>query len=216
MKSDIAVIGLGIFGHEIAIRLEQKGNSVLAVDINPDQVAAIKDHVTAAVVADITDEDALRELDATRFDIIILGLGENFEELILGITYLKKMGAQHIIAQATTEIQQEILLRIGADEVVLPEKQSAIHLAARIAVPNIIEFLELDKEINLTEINVDQRLAGKTLLELNLRKKHHITALVLKRKGQQPKIITSPDITLILDDCLVVIGRQDDVERYFS
>ncbi len=160
MKNDIAVIGLGIFGHEIAIRLEQKGDSVLAVDIDPDQVAAIKDHVTAAVVADITDKDALLELDVDKFAIIILGLGENFEELILGITYLKKMGAKHIIAQATTEIQQEILLRIGADEVILPEKQSAVHLAARIAVPNIIEFLELDKEIHLTEIQVQKSLHG--------------------------------------------------------
>ncbi len=216
MKNDIAVIGLGIFGHEIAIRLEQKGDSVLAVDIDPDQVAAIKDHVTAAVMADITDKDALLELDVDKFAIIILGLGENFEELILGITYLKKMGAKHIIAQATTEIQQEILLRIGADEVILPEKQSAVHLAARIAVPNIIEFLELDQEIHLTEIHVDQRLAGKTLLELNMRKKNHITALVLKRKDQQPKIITSPDITLLLDDCLVVFGRQEDIEGYFA
>ncbi len=216
MKKNIAVIGLGIFGHEIAICLEQKGNSVLAVDISPDEVAAIKDHVTAAVVADITDEEALQELDVTRFDMIILGLGENFEELVLGITYLKKMEAEHIIARATTEIQQEILLRIGADEVILPEKQSAAHLAARINVPNIMEFLELDKEINLTEIHVDQRLAGKTLVELDLRQKHHITALVLKRNGQQPKIITRPDITLMLDDCLVVVGRQDDIERYFS
>ena len=216
MKNDIAVIGLGIFGHEIAIRLEQKGNSVLAVDIRPEPVSAIKDHVTAAVVADVTDEDALLELDVTKFDMIILGLGENFEELVIGITYLKKMKAQHIIARATTEIQQEILLRIGADEVILPEKQSAAHLAARIAVPNIMEFLELDKEINLTEIHVDHRLAGKTLMELNLRRKHHITALVLKRKGHQPKIITSPDITLMLDDCLVVVGRHDDIEQYFS
>ncbi len=216
MKKDIAVIGLGIFGHEIAIRLEQKGNSVLAVDIRSKEVAAIKNHVTAAVVADITDEDALLELDITRFDMIILALGENFEELVLGITYLKKMQAQHIIAQATTEIQHEILLRIGADEVILPEKQSAAHLASRITVPRIMEFLELDKEINLTEIHVDQRLAGKTLQELNLRQKHHITALVLKRKGLQPKIITSPDITLMLDDCLVVFGKEDDIECFFS
>ena len=216
MKKDIAVIGLGIFGHEIAVLLEQKGNRVLAVDISPAEVAAIKDHVTAAVVADITDEEALLELDVSRFDIIILGLGENFEELVLGITYLKKMGAQQLIARATTKIQQEILLRIGADEVILPEKQSAVHLAARIAVPNIMEFLQLDEEVNLTEIHVDHRLAGKTLVELNLRQKHHITALVLKRNGQPPKIITSPDITLMLDDCLVIVGRQDDIERYFS
>ncbi len=216
MKKEIAVIGLGVFGREIAICLEQKGNSVLAVDISIEEVDAIKDYVTAAVVADITDENALMELDVAKFDIVILGIGENFEGLVLGTTYLKKMGVQHIIARAATEIQQEILLRIGADEVILPEKQSAAHLAARISVPNIMEFLELDKNINLTEIHVDHRLAGKTLVELNLRKKHHITALVLKRKGYQPKIISNPDITLMMDDCLVVFGRQDDIERYFS
>lgn len=216
MKKEIVVIGLGIFGHEVAICLEQKGHSVLAVDIRPEPVAAIKDQVSAAMVADVTDEDALRELDVTKFNMIILGLGGNFEEQIIGLTYLKKMAAQYIIARATTEIQQEILLRIGADEVILPEQQSAAHLAARIAVPNIMEFLELDEEINLTEIHVDHELAGKTLEELNLRQKHHITALILKRKGHQPKIITSPDITLMLDDCLVVVGRQDDIEQYFS
>ncbi len=216
MKKEIVVIGLGVFGHEIAICLERRGNSVLAVDISPEEIDAIKDHVTAAVVADITDEDALLELDIAKFDMVILGLGENFEELVLGTTYLKKMGARHIIARATTEIQQEILVRIGADEVILPEKQSAAHLAARISVPNIMEYLELDKDINLTEIHVDQKLAGKTLVELNLRQKHHITALVLKRNGHQPKIISSPDTTLMIDDCLVVFGRQDDIERYFS
>lgn len=216
MKKEIAVIGLGIFGYEIAICLENKGNSILAVDINSREVAAIKDHVTAAVVADIADEEAVVELDVAKFDMIILGLGENFEGLVLGTTYLKKMGARYIIARATTEIQQEILLKIGADEVILPEKQSAAHLAARISVPNIMDFLELDKEINLTEIHVDQKLAGKTLVELNLRQKHQITALVLKRDGYQPKIITSPDITLMADDSLVVFGRQDDIERYFS
>lgn len=128
----------------------------------------------------------------------------------------KRLNVKYLIARATTEIKQEILLRIGADEVILPEKQSAVHLAARISVPNILEYLELDDDINLTEIHVDQRLAGKTLVELNLRQKHHITALVLKRKGQHPIIISNPDITLMIDDSLVVFGRQDAIEHYFS
>ncbi|MDA3971526.1 MAG: TrkA family potassium uptake protein [Desulfobulbaceae bacterium] len=216
MKQDIAVIGLGLFGYEIAVCLEQKGHNVLAVDIIPEKIGAIKDQVTAAVVANITDESALRELDIDQFDMVILGLGKNLEELVLGITYLKKLGAQHIIARASSEIQEEILLRIGANEVILPEKQSADHLATRITVPNIMAFLKLDSDINLAEIHVDQKLAGKSLLELNLRKKHHITALILKRQDQQPKIITSPDTRLMLDDSVVVVGRQDDIERYFA
>jgi len=213
---DIVVVGLGVFGCEIAIQLEKKGNHVLAVDLNPDEVDRIKDYVTGAVVADVTDEDALKELEISKFDLVILGIGSNFEQLVLGATHLKRLKVKYIIARATTEIQKEILVRIGADEVILPEKQSAVHLAARISVPNILEYLELDEGINLTEIHVDHRLAGKTLVELNLRQKHHITALVLKRKGQQPKIISDPDIILMIDDCLVVFGRQDAIEHYFS
>lgn len=213
---DIVVVGLGVFGREIAIQLEKKGNHVLAVDLNPDDVDRIKDHVTGAVVADVTDEDALKELEISKFDLVILGIGSNFEQLVLGATHLKRLKVKYIIARATTEIQKEILLRIGADEVILPEKQSAVHLAARISVPNILEYLELDKDINLTEIHVDHRLAGKTLVEVDLRQKYHITALILKRKGQQPKIISNPDITLMIDDCLVVFGKQEDIEHYFS
>lgn len=216
MKKDIAVIGLGIFGYEVALRLAEKGNSVLAVDIDRDRVEKIRDHVTGAATADITDEDAIKELDVAKFHQIILGLGDHFEQLVLGVSSLKKFGAQHIIARATTEIQQEILLRIGADEVVLPEKQSAIRLAARITVPNIMEFLKLDDEVNVAEIHVDQHLAGKNLAEIDLRKKFHITALILKREGEQPKIITSPEFILNLDDTLVVVGRHEDIEKFFS
>jgi trk system potassium uptake protein TrkA len=168
------------------------------------------------VGADVTESEALLELDIGKFDIIILGLGENFEQLVLGITYLKKLDAKYIIARATTEIQQEILLRIGADEVILPEKQSARHLAERLTIPNILEYLELDEDVNLAEIHVDEKLEGKTLLEIDLRKKFNITALILKRSGQKPKIINSPELTLMLDDVLVVIGAQKDIEKVFS
>ncbi|MFH1214981.1 MAG: TrkA family potassium uptake protein [Pseudomonadota bacterium] len=216
MKQDIAVIGLGIFGHEVAVALEEKGNHVLAVDIDKNEIDRIRDHVTAAVVANVRESEALKELGIDKFDLIILGLGDNFEEMVLGITYLRKLGAQHIIARATTEIQQEILLRIGADEVILPEKQSARHLAERITVPNILEYLELDEEINLAEIHVDEKLAGKTLLELDLRKKFNITVLILKRNGQKPKVITSPELTLMQDDYLVVVGSQQDIEKVFA
>lgn len=216
MKKDIAVIGLGIFGFEVAVRLQEKGHHVLAVDIDEEEIARIKDHVSAAVRANVTDENALKELDLTKFEIVILGLGKNFEQLILGITYLKKLSVQHLIARATTEIQQEILLRIGADEVVLPEKQSAVNLAERINYPNITAFLQLDKDVNLTEIKVDEKMAGKNLLELDLRRKFNVTAILMKKKDQQPKIITSPEETLQLDDSLVVIGRQEDIEKIFS
>lgn len=213
---DIAVIGLGIFGSEIAVQLEKKGNKVLAVDLNQSVIDHIKDYVTGAAKADITDENALRELEIAKFDLVILGLGSNFEQLVLGITYLKRLGVKQIIARATTEIQQEILLKIGADEVVLPEKHSAVHLAERITVPNILEYIELDEEADLAEIRIDDTLAGKSLQDLNLRKKYNVTALLFKREGRKAKVITSPDELFQKNDELIVVGKKEDIEKIFT
>ena len=213
---DIIVIGLGVFGHEIAIQLENKGNHVLAVDLNPSEVDRIKDHVTAAVVADITDEEALRELKIAQFDLVILGIGNYFEHLVLGVTLLKRLDAKHIIARASTEIQQEILLKIGVDEVVLPEKHAAIHLSERIAVPNILKYIALDEHEELAEICIDKNLAGKSLKDLNLRKKYHVTALLLKREGKEIHLINSPEEKFNENDQVVVVGKKADIEKIFT
>jgi trk system potassium uptake protein TrkA len=213
---DIAVIGLGIFGHEIAIQLQKKGNKVLAVDLNQSVIDHIKDLVTVAAKADITDEDALKELDIAKFDMVILGLGSNFEQLVLGITYLKRLGVKKIIARATTEIQQEVLLKVGADEVVLPEKQIAIHLAERITAPNILEYFELDEDVDIAEIRIDDNLTGRSLKDLNLRKKYNVTALLHIKESQKPKVITDPNEILTKDDQLIVVGKKEDIEKIFS
>jgi len=213
---DIAVIGLGIFGHEIAIQLQKKGKKVLAVDLNQSVIDQIKDLVTVAAKADITDENALKELDVAKFDMVILGLGSNFEQLVLGITYLKRLGVKKIIARATTEIQQEILLKVGADEVVLPEKQIAIHLAERITAPNILEYFELDEDVDIAEIRIDDNLTGRSLEDLNLRKKYNVTALLHIKESQKPKVITDPNEILMKDDQLIVVGKKEDIEKIFS
>jgi trk system potassium uptake protein len=216
MERGFIVIGLGIFGQEVAVQLHNKGKHVLAVDVNVQVVDKIKDHVTGAAVASVTDEDALKELDPSRFGTVILGLGSNFENMVLGIAHLKKLGAKHIIARANTEIQQQILLKIGADEVILPEKQSADRLADRLARPNIAEMLAIDEEVQLAEIKVHGRFAGRTLRDLDLRRKHNITALILKRNAEKPKIITDPDLRLEENDYLVVLGDQADIFKTFS
>ncbi|MDH4316912.1 MAG: TrkA family potassium uptake protein [Desulfobulbaceae bacterium] len=214
---DIAVIGLGIFGWEVAVQLEKKqGNKVLAIDVDRDVVERIKEHVTEAVRADITDENALRELDLARFNPVILGLGSNFEKLILGVTHLKRLGAQRIIARAATEIQEEILFKVGADEVILPEKQSAVHLVERINFPSILDYIEIDDEVDLAEVLVGEELAGKTLRELNLRSKYNVLVLLHKREGCKPKVITSPDEVFQANDQLVVVGKEEDIGKIFK
>ncbi len=216
MERDICVIGLGIFGYEVAIRLEKEGFDVLAVDRDRQRIEAIKDFVTAAVVADITDIDALKELAVEKFDQVVLGLGSSFEDMILGTTYLKKLGVKRIIARANTAIQQEILLKIGADEVILPEKQSAERLAKQLALPNIKELLELDADLGLAEIEIKEQFAGKSIKDLDLRRRYRITALLIKRDGEKARIITDPSVTLNAGDLLVVVGTEENINKVFS
>ena len=213
---DITVIGLGVFGREVAIQLEKKGNHVLAVDLDSNEVDRIKAYVTGAVVADVTDEDALRELDISKFDLVILGIGSHFEQLVLGVTHLKRLHVQQIIARATSEIQQEILLKIGVDIVVLPEKQAAIHLAEKITVPNILECISLDEDEELAEVCIDKELAGRSLKDLNLRKKYNVTALLLKREGRESHVINSPDEKFMENDQVVVVGKKDNIQKIFA
>jgi trk system potassium uptake protein TrkA len=215
-KKEVAVIGLGVFGYNVAVQLEKKGHKVLAVDRDRQGVERIKDQVTAAVIADVADENALTQLDIGKFDIVILGLGSSLENMVLAVTHLKRQGVKWIIARAGTETQEEILLKVGADEVVMPERQSARRLADFIALPNIVEFFDLGGEMTLAEIRVDKRVEGKTLQELDLRKRFGVTVLMIKEKNGAAQLITSPKIVFKKDDILIVAGKQENIERCFA
>ncbi len=212
---DICVIGLGIFGYEIALKLSELGNNVLAVDYNPNKIEEIKDYVTEAVVGDATNPEVLKELNIKDFDLIILGMGSNLENLILCLTYLKKLTDKKIIAKANSKIQAEILEKIGADEVILPEKEIAEKLAERISHPNIIELLELDKKFKLIEVKVPLKFVGKTIKELDLRRNYNITALILKRNNKV-SLITDPNLQFEKDDSIVIVGEEKKIKKLFS
>lgn len=212
---DVLVIGLGIFGYELAVKLAKEGLNVLAVDKNTKIINQIKDEVTDALVADAANEEALKELSVDKFDKIILGLSSNFESLILCITYLRKLGAKNIIAKASTNIQKEILLKIGADEVILPEKEIATKLAEKIARPNILDFFELGDETAVATIKVPEKFYNKSLSEIDLRRKHNITAIILIRDGRA-KLIKDASLKLEKGDELVVAGEEDSIKKVFS
>ncbi|MGA1862945.1 TrkA family potassium uptake protein [Deferribacter thermophilus] len=212
---DVLVIGLGIFGYQVAVKLAKEGLNVLAVDKNTKIINQIKDEVTDAIVADAANEDALKELSVDKFDRVILGLSGNFESLILCITYLKKLGAKYIIAKANTEIQKDILLKIGADEVILPEKEIAMKLAEKIARPNILDFFELGDETAIATVKVPDRFYEKSLQEIDLRKKYNITAIILIRDGET-KLIRDASVKLKSGDELVIAGDEDKIKEVFS
>jgi len=211
---DICVIGLGIFGYEIAIKLTELGNNVLALDSKPAKINEIKDLVTEAIIGDATNPDVLKELNIKDFDIVILGMGSKLENLILCLTYLKKLGAKRIIAKANSLIQAEILEKIGADEIVLPEKEVAEKLANKLSNPDISELLSLDENLKLMEVKVPEKFTGKTLRELDLRKKYNITVLMMKKDGKV-KLMTNPELKFEKGDEIIVAGEIDKIQKAF-
>lgn len=214
-KKDILVIGLGIFGFETAVQLAKNKMNVIAVDKNTRIINNIKDFVQDALVADASDEDVIKELSVDKYDYIIVGLSSNFEALILCVTHLKKMGAKNIIAKANTEIQREILQKIGVDIVILPEKEVAIRLAERIARPQIIDLFHLSDDTTVATVKVPKDFTGRSLKEIDLRNRYDVNAVMIRRNGVS-KIIKNPDIVFEENDEIVVMGEEEKIKKVFD
>ncbi len=212
---DIAVIGLGTFGYELAVQLAAQGHNVLAIDKDMEKVNHIKNLVYEAVQADITDIDVLKKLEIQKFDEIIFGMSSALESIILSITLMKKLNVHHIIGKANTLIQKEVLLKIGADEVILPEIATARRLAERISNPNIMEKLEIDSGQFLIEVKVPEKFHNKDLKELELRKKYGIN-IIMKKNNDKMEIISDPSTKLLHGDIILVVGAEEIVNKIFN
>ncbi len=215
ITKDIAVIGLGTFGYEVAVQLHNSGHYVLAIDKNNEIINQIKDKVTIAVQADVTNEDVLKKLDIDKFNKVILGMSNSLETLILAVTYLKKLNTKCIIAKANTLIQKEILLKVGADEVIQPEIAMAKMLVRKISYPYVLESLTVDSNNSLIEISVPEKFSGKTLRELDLRNKYGII-VILKSEKNRYKIVTNPDTTLFQAEKIFVAGEEQKILSVFG
>jgi len=215
-EKNYAVIGLGIFGYRLAVELFELGNKVLAVDRNRKLVEQIKEKVSEAVVADASDYDALEELKIQDFQTVIVGMSDNLEQLILCVTNLKKLGVEKVIAKANRKIHEEILLKIGADEVVLAEREMAEKLAHKLDRPDILEIIDVDSEVKLVSVKLGKKFAGKTLKDLKLREKYNINAILLKHKDKPIRLITDPNIKFQEGDELYVAGSEKDLYKVFK
>ncbi len=214
-KKDIAVIGLGTFGYELAVQLARLGHQVMAVDVDMKKVNEIKEHVEAAIQADITDPDVLRKLKIEDFDEVILAMSSAMESIILAIVHMKKQGVKHIIGKANNYIQREILLKIGADEVIMPEVESAIRLAEKLTYPGIKEKLVMDDHLVLMEMEIPPALVGKSLRETDLRNKYGINVIMYTRDGKV-KPITDPSLVFRPGDILLVAGDEQAIKKHLA
>lgn len=215
MRSNYAVFGLGSFGSKLAVELSRANNNVVVVDVNKNRVDECRDKVAEAIVADVSNEDVIHELDVKKFDAVILGMSSHFEDQVLALTLLKQEGAKKVYAKANTVIQERILYRLGADEIIQPEQDVAERLARRLTLDNISDMFEF-KGSAIAEVKVPEHLADKTLRELDLRNRYHITVLLICRPGGSEEDIWSPDTELKLGDQLTVFGSKRSIIELFK
>ena len=204
MKSFV-VIGMGRFGTEVAKRLYELGCEVLAIDRSSDLVQPMANLVTQAVVGDARDKEVLRALGAKEFDCAIVAIGDNLADSVLATMNLKELGVPCIVCKAYDETHRQVLRKLGADRVVIPEQEQADRLAKNLSSPNVLDYIELSKEYGIIEIPAPKSWQGKSLKELNVRAKLGVNIIAVKRGG---RINVSPaaDYQILEGDIMVVLG----------
>ncbi len=211
-RQEYAVIGLGRFGTSLATTLVERGFYVLGIDQNAEIVQRIADHITQAVALDSTDENALRAVDITAFETVVVSIGHNFECNLMTTVALKSLGVRNVVCKARTQRHHDILLRIGADHVVLPEHDAGRRLAHVLSGPGVLDQLELEPGFSITELRVPKSMIGHSLLESDMRRRCGVTVLLVKR-GSELTVTPEPTYVFEANDVLVVIGNNEDITR---
>ncbi|KEK10252.1 potassium channel family protein [Lysinibacillus fusiformis] len=214
-KKQYAVIGLGRFGTSIARRLHEAGQEVLGIDLDEESVEDAETFYTHGVIADSTDEKALRSLGITNFDCIIVAIGDDIQASILTCMLLKNLGLKKIIAKAIGKRHGQVLEAIGVDWIIYPERDMGDRVANQLLSPNTLDYIELSKDHNIEEIIIPSKMVGKNLKELNIRAKFNVSVIAIIRNGD---IIVSPSPEELLqrEDLLVTIGKRSDLARFSS
>jgi trk system potassium uptake protein TrkA len=213
MKS-VLLIGLGRFGRHIAMKLYDLNHEVMAVDKDEQRVNAVLPFVTNALIGDSTNEEFLASLGIRNFDVCIVTIGDNFQSSLETASLLKELGAKKVIARASMGVQEKFLLRNGADEVVYPEKQLAAWMAIRCTSDHIRDYIELDGETSIFEITAPAEWYGKTVLQIDIRKKYGINILGTRKDGRLDMNVT-PDTVFNPSDTLLVLGRLKAIQKCF-
>ena len=213
MKS-ILVIGLGNFGKLIAKQIVELGHEVLAVDINEERVNDALSVVTNAMIGDSTNEAFLHSLGINNFDVCIVTIGSDFQSSLETTSLLKELGGKLVVARANREVQAKFLLRNGADEVVNPEKQMAKWAAIRYTSDHIFDYIEIDDQHAIFEVQVPETWIGKSVGELDVRGKFGIYILGIKRAGKTDVSIT-PDTILSDDITILALGEYKALHKCF-
>ena len=214
-KKQFLIIGLGRFGSSIAKTIYELGHDVLAIDKDEEKVQEISDYVTHAVQMDSTDESILKTLGVTNFDVAVVTIGSNLQDSVMATLILKELGVKYIIAKANNELHAKVLTKIGADKVVLPERDMGTRVAHNLVSSNILDYIELSEEYSILEIEAIKEWFNKSLKEIDIRKKHGINVVAIKR-GEKVNISPSAEDIIKENDVLVALGSAKDLNKFES
>lgn len=211
---NILLIGLGRFGRHIALQLNKLGHEVMAIDSNEERVNAILPIVTNAQIGDSTNTEFLKSLGIGNFDVCIVTIGGNFQNSLETTSLLKELGAKLVVSRAERDVQEKFLLRNGADEVVYPEKQVANWAAIRYTADHIRDYIEVDEAHAIFEVEVPKGWIGKTVGELDIRRKYSINIMATKENGKI-NMAVSPETVLTDNITLLVLGAYKELQKCF-
>lgn len=210
----VVVIGLGIFGSQLARQLYESGLDVIAIDKNRDVVQKIKDYSTKAVLADASDKDVLESIGIDENDIVVISFGEDLSASTLLTLHLKELKVKTIIVKVPNEDHKRILLRVGASEAIIPEREMANKVARGIISPNVLEYLPIADDYTIVELAPPSAFVGKSLNDLDLRKKFQLQVIAIRDVLTDQLQLVPRASSIIKDsDVLVVIGKEEDIRR---
>lgn len=211
---NILLIGLGRFGRHVAQTLSQRKHQIMAVDISEERINDILPYVTNAQIGDSTNEQFLSSLGIPDYDVCIVAIGDDFQNSLETTSLLKDLGARLVVARACREVHAKFLLRNGADDVVYPEKEMAIHTAIRYSSERIFDYFGLDDEYAIYNITVPDAWVGKTLGNLNVRKKYNVNIVAIKENDRLQAGLTA-DTVFRSGQKILALGTESDVQRCF-
>ena len=213
MKS-ILLIGIGRFGKHIAMDLHRLNHQVMVVDDNEERVNELLPYVTNAQIGDSTNRDFLESLGVNNFDVCFVAIGKDFQSSLETTCTLKELGAKLVVSRAASDVHAKFLLRNGADEVIYPEKQIAKWASIRYSSDHILDYIELDESHAIFEVSVPKAWVGKSILQLDVRRKYDINIMGIKQGGRM-NVSVSPDTLLTEDITLLVLGEYKALQKCF-
>lgn len=205
-RKSYAVFGLGRYGRSVALELVAGGAEVLAVDRDETTVNSLAGEIPLCKCADVTDPDVLRQMDIGSFDTVIIAMADSLEASVMATMLCKEMGVGTVITKCGNDMHRRILTRVGADQVVFPESESGVRLAKNLLSAGFVDLLELARDVSMVEISMRPEWVGKTLMELNLRRKYGINVVAIRR-GEELVISIDPEKPLAKEARLLVIAN---------